>query len=280
MTSETTDKGGNGSMTSAGWFVAGGMLSVLSAVVLAQSGTVCVEPLKILTARDASEWELLGQRLRHVSWCPLGIAVGTTLIAAGFRRSLLRGRLSRRCLGLVGLYGFLAAFGAFFVFLGTSLARHAMMVAAMSNEGIKPAEILAALTQASALVSRGWWLLVVAQVLLSIGGLVHFADQSTSSVGPRRWPRSATLTLSLLWIFGAVASIAWFWRSTEILQWRDMGQLKASEIVLTLDGVMSISCLCSVFLFGHAVLTTVVAVMAYQTLTHSRAPMLPGGDVS
>ena len=48
------------SVTSTRWFVAGGVLSVLSAFVLAWLGTVCVEPLKILTARDASEWELLG----------------------------------------------------------------------------------------------------------------------------------------------------------------------------------------------------------------------------
>ena len=270
MTSETTDKGDVGSLTSARWFVAGGVLSVFSAVVLAQSGTVCVEPLKILTARDASEWEMLGQRLRHVSWCPLGIAVGTTLIAAGFRRSLLRGRLSRRCLGLVGLYGFFAAFGAFSVFLGTSVARNAMMVAATSNAGIKPEEILAAFSEAAALVTRGWWLLVVAQVLLSIGGLVHFGDQSTSLVGSRRWPWGATMTLSLLWIFGAILSLAWFWHSAEILQLRDKGPVKPSEIVQTIDGVMSISCLSSVFLFGHAVLATVVAVMAYRALARSR----------
>ena len=66
----------------------------------------------------------------------------------------------------------------------------------------------------------------VAQVLLTIGGLVQLADQSKASVGARAWPKSATTALSLLWVFGAVASINWFRRSWEILQWRAGSQIR------------------------------------------------------
>ncbi len=270
MTAGETSKSDVSSVTSARWFVAGGVLSVLSALVLAWLGTVCVEPLKVLLARDLSELETLGQRLGRVCWCPLGIAVGTTLIAAGFRRTLLRGRISQRGLAFVALYGVVAAGGAYFLFQGTSIARNAMMVIARSEQAIKPEEVLAAVSQASAQVSRGWVLLAVAQVLLSISGIVQIADHSRTSGESRPWPKIASMVLSLLWVFGAVASIAWFRRSWEILQLRTNEPIKASVIVEMLNGVLSMSWLASLFLLGHAVLTTVVAVATYRTLARSR----------
>lgn len=271
MTAGEATKSEVGSVTSARWFVAGGVLSVLSALVLAWLGTVCVEPLKVLLARDISELETLGQRLGRVSWCPLGIAVGTTLIAAGFRRTLLRGRLSQRCLGLVALYGVVAACGAFFLLQGTSIARNAMTVIATSEQAIKPEELLAVIPQATAPVSCGWVLFAVAQVLLSIGGIVQLADQTTTSGEARQWPKIASMALSLLWVFGAVASIAWFRRSWEILQLRGNSSIKASIIADMLNGVLSMSWFASLFLLGHAALTTVVAVATYRTLARSRA---------
>ena len=279
MTTGDEIKSDVGSVTSAGWFVAGGVLSVVSALVLAWSGTACVNVLTILTyrptpgavARDFSEMVAPGQRLGRVSWCPLGVAVGTTLIAAGFRRTLLRGRISQRCLALVALYGVVAAGGAYFLFQGTSLARNAMTVVATSEQPINPEELLAAVSQATAPVSRGWVLLAVAQVLLSIGGFVQLADQSQTSGEARQWPKIANMVLSLLWVFGAVASIAWFRRSWEILQLRGNSSIKTSIIVEMLNGVLSMSWFASLFLFGHAVLTTVVAVATYRTLARSRA---------
>ena len=270
MTAGEASKSNVSSVTSTRWFVAGGVLSVLSALVLAWSGTVCVEPLKVLLARDLAELETLGQRLGRVSWCPLGVAVGTTLIAAGFRRTMLRGRLSRRTLALVAVYGVVAAGGAFLVFQGTSLARNAMMVVATSEQPIKAEEILAAMSQASPQVSRGWMLFAVAQVLLTIGGLVQFADQSKTSGESRPWPKIASMALSLLWVFGAIASIAWFRRSWEILQLRGNSVVKASVIADMLNGVLSMSWFASLFLLGHAVLTTVVAVATYRALARSR----------
>ena len=275
MTAGETSQIDAGSVTSTRWFVAGGVLSVLSALVLAWLGTVCVEPLKVLLARDLSELEALGQRLGRVSWCPLGIAVGTTLIAAGFRRTLLRGRISQRCLALVALYGVVAAGGAYFLFQGTSIARNAMTVVATSEQAIKPEEVLAAVSQASAQVSRGWVLFAVAQVLLSIGGFVQLADQSQTSGEARQWPKIANMALSLLWVFGAVASIAWFRRSWEILQLRGnssiKASIKASIIVEMLNGVLSMSWFASLFLLGHAAMTTVVAVAVYRSLARTRA---------
>jgi hypothetical protein len=103
-------------------------------------------------------------------------------------------------------------------------------------------------------------------VLLSIGGLLQLADQSKSLVGSRHWPKSATMALSLLWVFGAVASLAWFRRSWEFLELRANTPIKASLIVEMLNGVVSHSWFASLFLLGHAVLTTVVAVATYRTL--------------
>lgn len=143
MTAGETGKSDIGSVTSARWFVVGGVLSVVSALVLAWSGTVCVEPLKVLFGGDFKELTSLGQRLGRVSWCPLGIAVGTTLIAAGFRRTMLRGRLSQRCLGWVALYGVVAACGALFLFQGITIVRNAMLVGLIPDRVIKPEEILA-----------------------------------------------------------------------------------------------------------------------------------------
>ncbi len=259
------------SVTSSRWFVAGGVVSVVSALVLAWKGTVCVDVLKILLARDLSELTSLGQRLGRVSWCPIGIAVGTTLIAAGFRRTALRGRLSPRCLIAVGLYGVLAACGAFFLFQGTSDARGAMFVIATSNQPVKPEEIVAVVSQTAMAVHAGWALFAVAQIVLSIGGLLLLADQPKSVSVPRPWPKSANMALSLLWVFGAVASTSWVRRSWEILQLRTNEPIKASIIAEMLEGVLSMSWFASLFLFGHAVLTTVVAVATYRTLAHSRA---------
>lgn len=270
MTAGEASQSGAGSVTSARWFVAGGVLSVLSALVLAWLGTACVEPLKVLLARDLLELESLGQRLGRVSWCPLGIAVGTTLIAAGFRRTLLRGRISQRSLALVALYGVVAAGGAYLLFEGTSLARNAMTVIATSEQAIKPEELLAAVSQATTPVSRGWMLFAVAQVLLAIGGVMQLADQSQTSGEARQWPKIANMALSLLWVFGAVTSIAWFRRSWEILELRGNSAIKASVIVEMLNGVLSMSWFASLFLLGHAALTTVVAVAAYRNLARSR----------
>ncbi len=262
---------GTGSVTSARWFVAGGVLSVVSALLLAWQGTVCVDLLRILSARDLSELTLLGQRLGRISWCPIGIAVGTTLIAAGFRRTALRGRLSSRCLIAVGLYGVLAACAAFFLFKGTSDARGAMFVIATSNQPIKPAEIGAVISQTAMAVHAGWALLAMAQIVLSIGGFLLLADQSKSVSVPHSWPKSVKMVLSLLWIFGAVASTSWFRRSWEILELRINEPIKAALIAEMLEGVLSMSWFASLFLFGHAVLTTVVAVVTYRTLARSRA---------
>lgn len=261
----------SGSMTSTRWFVAGGVLSVVSALALAWSGTVCVDVIQVLFARDLSELTALGQRLGLVSWCPLGVAVGTTLIAAGFRRSMLRGRLSQRSLGLVALYGVLAASGAYFVFEGTSLARHALLVVATSEEPIKQEELFAVVAQTKSAVSRGWVLFAVAQVLLSIGGLMQSADQSKPSDEPRQWPKIANMSLSLLWVFGAVATISWLRRSGEILQLRVNEPIKASLIAEMLNGVLSMSWFASLFLLGHAALATIVAIVAYQKLSRSRS---------
>ena len=271
MTSGEGNQVAGSSTTGARWFVAGSVLSLLSALALAWSGTVCVDVLKILIARDLSGLEALGQRLGRVCWSPLGVAVGTTLIAAGFRRTVLRGRLSQRSLVLVALYGIVAAYGAFFVFQGTSSARATMAAIVSSDRAIKPEEFLAAITQAVTPVSRGWVLLAVAQVLLSIGGLMQYADQSKSSGSPHHWPKSATMSMSLLWVFGSVASIAWLRRGWEILELRGSGPVKASIIVEMLNGVLSFSWFASLFLFGHAVLATIVAVATYRTLARSRA---------
>lgn len=269
MTADEASPSGAGSVTSARWFVLGGVLSVVSALLLAWKGTVCVEVLKILLARDLSDVISLGQRLGRVSWCPIGIAVGTTLIAAGFSRTALRGRLSSRCLIAVGLYGVLAACAAFFLFKGTSDARGAMNVVATSNQQIKPAEIVAVISQTAMAVHAGWALLAVAQIVLSIGGFLLLADQSKSVSVPHSWPKSAKMVLSLLWIFGAAASTAWFRRSWEILEIRINEPIKASLIAEMLEGVLSMSWFASLFLFGHAVLTTVVAVATYRSLAHS-----------
>jgi hypothetical protein len=129
-------------------------------------------------------------------------------------------------------------------------------------------------------VTRGWWLLVVALVLLSIGGLMQFGDQSKSFIGPRLWPKIATLTLSLLWIFGAVLSLSWFGRSTEIFRLIEGGVMKASDIVMTLDGVMSLSFLSGVLLFVHAVLTTILAVIVYQNLARPHVTSRPLDELS
>ena len=279
MTSGEATKSNVGSTTSSHWFVAGGVLSVVSALVLAWSGTACVNVLTILTyrptpgavARDFSEMVAPGQRLGRVSWCPLGVAVGTTLIAAGFRRTLVRGRLSQRCLGIVALYGVVATCGAFFLFQGTSIARNAMTVVATSEHAIKQEEFLAAISQAPGLVSRGWVVFAVAQVLLSIGGLVQLADQSKTTGESRPWPKIASMALSLLWVFGAVASINWFRRSWEILQWRVGSQIRADVAADLFNGVLSMSWFASLFLLGHAILTTIVAVAAYRTLNRTRA---------
>lgn len=271
MTANEASPSGTGSVTSARWFVAGGVLSVVSALALALLGTVCVDVLRILLARDLSELTLLGQRLGRVSWCPIGIAVGTTLIAAGFRRTALRGRLSSRCLIAAGLYGVLAACAAFFLFQGTSNARGAMFVIATSNQPIQPAEIMAVISQTAMAAHTGWALLAVAQIVLSIGGFLLLADQTKSVNVPHSWPKSAKMVLSLLWVFGAAASTSWFRRSWEILELRINEPIKASLIVEILEGVLSMSWFASLFLFGHAVLTTVVVVATYRALAHSRA---------
>ncbi|MFM9964793.1 MAG: hypothetical protein ACKV2Q_26600 [Planctomycetaceae bacterium] len=261
----------SGAVSSVRWFVAGGVLSVVSALVLAWSGTVCVDVIQVLFARNVSELTALGQRLGRVSWCPLGIAVGTTLIAGGFRRSMLRGRLSQRSLGLVALYGLLAACGAYFLFEGTSLARHALLVVATSEQPIQAEELRAVVSRTTTAVSRGWMLFAVAQVLLVIGGLMQSADQSKPSSEARPWPKIANMALSLLWVFGAVATIAWLRRSGEILQLRVNEPIKASLIAEMLNGVLSMSWFASLFLLGHAALTTIVAVAAYRKLSRLRA---------
>lgn len=278
MTQGDESKTNVGSVTSARWFVAGGVLSVVSALALAWSGTACVNVLTIFTyrptpgtvARDFSEMFAPGQQLGRVSWCPLVLAVGTTLIAAGFRRTALRGRLSQRSLVLVGLYGVLAACGAFLLFQGTSHVRAVMSVIAASDQAIKAEEFTAAISQSATAVSAGWVLFAVAQVLLVIGGLVQQADQSKPIGQPRSWPKIGNMTLSLLWVFGAVATTTWSRRSWEILQLRVNEPIKASQIAEMLNGVISMSWFASLFLFGHAVLTTIVAVATYRTLNQSR----------
>ena len=263
-------------MTSANWFVMGSVISLVSALVLAWKGAICVEVLKILAARGPSDVHVVGQQLGRVMWCPLGVAVGTTIVAAGFRLSAVRGRLSQRALAFVALYGVAAAVGAFFLFQGTSGAHAAMMVAATSDQAVKPEEFLEAISEAATIVSRGWVLLVVAQVLLVIGGFLQLADQSKPSVGSLRWHKVANMALSLLWIFGAVASIAWFRRSSEILELRLGEPIKAAAVVEMLDGVVSMSWFASLFLLGHAVLATVVVVVIYRTLARARATHVAG----
>ncbi len=271
MMSEQEAKNAFGSVTSSRWFVAGGVLSVVSAFALAWSGRVCIDVLKILTSRNLSEVTTLGQQLGRVSWCPLVLAVGTSLIAAGFRRTALRGRLSQRCLLLVGLYGVLAACGAFFLFQGTSNAQSLMSVITTSNQAIKAEEVIAAVSQSATAVSAGWVLLAVAQVLLSVGGLMLHADQSKSIGEPRAWPKLGNMALSLLWVFGAVATTAWSRRSWEFLQLRLNEPIQASLVAEMLNGVVSMSWFTSLFLFGHAILTTIVVVATYRTLGRSRA---------
>ena len=270
MTSGKAIESNVGSMTSTRWFVAGGVLSVVSALALAWSGTVCVDVLKILLARNLAELTTLGQQLGRISWCPLGLAVGTTLIASGFRRTALRGRLSQRCLLLVGLYGVLAACGAFFLFQGTSSAHSAMLVITTSNQALKPEDVLAAISQSGKATSAGWVLIAVAQVLLSIGGFVLYANQVKSLGEPRVWPKSGNMALSLLWVFGAVATSSWSRRSWEILQLRVNEPIKAWVIAEMLNGVISMSWFASLFLLGHAILTTIVAAATYRTLGRSR----------
>ena len=85
-------------MTSANWFVMGSVISLVSALVLAWKGAICVEVLKILAARDPSDVHVVGQQLGRVMWCPLGVAIGTTIVAAGFRLAAVRGRLSQRAM--------------------------------------------------------------------------------------------------------------------------------------------------------------------------------------
>ncbi len=260
-----------GSATSASWFYAGGALGVLSALVLAWSGTACIDVITVLMARDISELTLLGERLGRISWCPFGIAVGTTLIAAGFRRTALRGRLSQRCLLLVILYGVLAAFGAYYLFQGTSHARAAMLAVTMSDRAVKGEDVRAAVSQSAMAVHWGWALFAVAQVLLSISGLMQLTDQPKMTFAPRQWPKSANMALSLLWVFGAVASISWFRRSWEILQLRGSSSIKAQLIADMLNGVLSMSWFASLLLLGHAALATIVAVATYRRLARSRS---------
>ena len=174
------------------------------------------------------------------------------------------------------LYGVGTAGAGFFLFQGTSHARSAMMVVAASEQAVKPEEFLAAISEAAKSVSGGWVLLVVAQVLLVIGGFLQLADQSKPPVGSLRWHKMTNMALSLLWIFGAVASIAWFRRSSEILELRLGEPIKAAAVVEMFNGVVSMSWFASLFLLGHAVLATVVVVVIYRTLARARATHVAG----
>ena len=262
-------------MTSANWFVMGSVISLVSALVLAWKGAICVEVLKILVARDLSDIHAIGQQLGRVCWCPLGVAVGTTLVAAGFRLAAARGRLSQRALAFLALYGVVAAIGAYFVLQGTSQSRAAMEVIQRS-QSVKPEEVLAAIAEDATTASRGWALLMVAQSLLVIGGFFQLVDQSKPSVGSLRWHKVANMALSLLWIFGAVASIAWFRRSSEMLELRLGEPIKAAAVVEMFDGVVSMSWFASLFLLGHAALATVVVAVIYRTLARARATHAAG----
>ena len=155
-----------------------------------------------------------------------------------------------------------------------------MSVIAASNQAIKPEEVTSTISQSAMAVSAGWILLAVAQVLLVIGGFVLHADQSKSIGEPRSWPKIGNMTLSLLWVFGAVATSSWSRRSWELLQLRLNEPVKASLIAEMLNGVLSMSWFASLFLFGHAVLTTVVVVVTYRTLSRSRVTCLPGDKAS
>ncbi len=268
------------STTSAKWFVIGSVISLVSAMVLAWKGAICVDVLKIVFARDLSELLGIGQQLGRVCWCPMGLAIGTTIVAAGFRLTAVRGRLSQRALAMVALYGVVAACGAFFVFQGSSLARASMKVVAASDEAVNPEELLEAISAAATIVARGWVLLVVAQALLAAGGFLQLADQSKSSVGSLRWHKMANMALSLLWIFGAVTSIAWFRRSSEMLALRADEPIKAATFVEMLDGVVSMSCFGSLFLFAHAAFTVIVVAVIYHRLTRLRGVSRSGHELS
>ena len=270
MNSNADTSVNSNSTTSANWFVMGSVISLVSAMVLAWKGTICVDVLKILAARDLSELHGIGQQLGRVCWCPMGLAIGTTVVAAGFRLTALRGRLSQRAIALVALYGVVAACGAFFVFQGTGQARASMMVVAASDQAVKPEELLEAMSAAATIVARGWALMVVAQALLAAGGFFQLADQLKSSVGSLRWHKMANMALSLLWIFGAVVSIAWFRRSSEILALRVDEPIKAAAVVEMLNGVASMSWFGSLFLFAHAVSTVIVAATIYRMLARLR----------
>ena len=240
----------------------GGTIGFVSAAGLAWDGRVCVDVLHdALMARDASGFVSVGQRLVRIGWCPLGVAIGGTLVSLGRRRAAGRNGLSLACVGLVALYGLFAALGAFAVWQGAGGARAKFFLIATSDAVIKPEEIVLATAESVEPLSRGWMLLAVAHVTLLAGAFSQIVFRSGSASPSAHWPKTATVALILLWLFGAIVSISWI-RDGLAFQQYGAGPLKAADVAEQIGSVISSGWHGGRLLMGHALLTMVVAVSA------------------
>jgi hypothetical protein len=251
----------------------GSVIGLASAAALAWDGTACADVVsELLSARNATGIIATAQRLVRIGCCPFGLAVGGTFVFFGLRRAACQYGLSRACAAFLAVHGLLAAVGAFSVCQGASNLHASFSVVAAHGQPLKAEEVAAATKEAAMPLSRGWMLLAVAQGALLAGGIAQIVLRPTS-VSPPQGPGTAIAALILLWLFGAIVSIAWIRHGLSVQDFAASSVVKASDVAASIMRVLWSGVAGSWLLMGYALFTTIHAVIA--TIGGFRRSSLP-----
>lgn len=250
----------------------GSAIGLVSAAGLAWSGRAGVDVLSdVLLTRDGSHVGALGQSLVWAGCCPLGLALGGSLVIFGLHRESRQHGVSSICTGLVLLYGVLAVLGAGSVLYGTNQIRAVFFVVAISEGPVRAEEIKPATAEATGLVSGGWLLLTVAQIVLLAGCLAQGVSRSKSI--RVRWPATASVELLPLWLFAVLVAMTWIPAGLAFQQYATATQLQASVVASQIREVLVMGWFGSGLLLCHALFVTVLAAIA--VFRRSSAQTLP-----
>lgn len=222
-----------------GMMLLGCLLGLEAALHLAWDGVACTSLLDMLFARPPFDVTYFGTRLVRVSWAPIGVAAGTALTLLGLQQAKRRGSSSTASSVLVLLSAIFAGIGAFWIASGIQQVLAVLTVIMTMDARMSPESIQATIRVASIPVSRGWMLLAVAQVLLAVAAFAQTMTRSKSSSPLRIRPMEDLAAIVLLGLFAIVVSWSWFFNGLAIERIRHDQQLKASEVVAQLIGVLS-----------------------------------------
>jgi len=184
-----------------------------------------------------------GARLIRMSWCPLGVAIGTTMTLLGHLQAARRSATSLVADVLIVLSAVFVGLAAFAVAYGIGGAYASFMDIATSDAAVKSDEVQAAMLEAATPVARGWMLLAVAQAGLLCAAVAQAMSRSTGPTSARVRPKIDFVSIAFVCLFGVIVSWSWFTYGSSVQQLPGQREIRAADIANSLQRFLSVTTL-------------------------------------